>query len=376
MKPVIQTALIVSALLAGLPFAGVPQLRAAEHPVVSVLPVESGMISPSLMVTGNVQSRFDSAVTAGIAGSLIWVAEPGTRVAPGEPVARLDPRPFELKVRELDARIDKKKIEIRRLERDLDRYRRLHASDSISSRDFNALEADLGMARSDRDLLLVERDQARDDLSRTRIVAPFDAMVTRRLQQQGESVSGTQPIARLVSTDQLEIRFHGPLEFSDLPHTVGRLEVHYDSGSAEMPVRATVPVSDEQSQSFVGYLSVPPAMAGAFRIGQLISVAVPTALPSRQFLVPRDALVLGEQHIRVFVLDDEGRARAIPVEIGPDYGQGGGDDRVSVSGPLAAGQQVIVRGAESLQSGDLVRVLSSEEFPLVNPSAAINDQAP
>lgn len=338
---------------------------AAEHPVVAVVPVESDQVSPTLMVTGTVQSRFDSSVSAGIAGSLTWVAEPGTKVAQGEPVARLDARPFEFAVRELEARLNKKHIEIRRLEQDLDRYRRLQEQQSISAREVDSLEADLGMARSDAELLEVEIDRARQDLVRTRIVAPFAGMVTRRFQQQGESVSATQPVAKLVSTEALEIHFHGPLAHSALPAAVGRLRVHWGSGSAEMAVRATVPVSDEQSQSFLGYLSVPAEMASQFRIGQLISVAVPTALPSEQFIVPRDALVLGEQQIRVFVLDDEGRARAIPVTVGADHG-----DFVAVEGSLAAGQQVIVRGAESIRSGDQVTVLSPEEFPVTTLGAS------
>ncbi|WP_405238116.1 efflux RND transporter periplasmic adaptor subunit [Lentisalinibacter orientalis] len=332
---------------------------AADHPVVSVVSVESDRISPSLMVTGTVQSRSDSSVSAGIAGSLTWVAEPGTRVVQGEPVARLDDRPFELNLRELKARLNKKHIEIRRLEQDLQRYRRLQQQHSISAREVDALEADLGMARSDAELLEVEIDRARDDLARTLIVAPFDGMVTQRFQQRGESVSATQPVAHVVSTETLEIRFHGPLVHSDLPTAIGRLRVHWGSGSAEMTVRATVPVSDEQSQSFVGYLAVPPSMASQFRIGQLISVAVPTALPSEQFIVPRDALVLGEKHIRVFVLDAEGKVLAVPVEVGADHG-----DSVAVEGSLAAGQQVVVRGAESIRSGDQVTVLSSEEFPV------------
>jgi len=337
---------------------------AAEPPVVSVVSVAADEVSPTLMVTGTVQSRADSAVSAGIAGSLTWVAEPGTRVGQGEPIARLDGRPFELAVRELEARMNKKQIEIQRFERDLERYRQLHRQQSISSRDLDSLAADLGMARSDADLLQVEIDRAREDLAKTRIVAPFTGVVTRRFHQQGESVSPTQSLVQLVSTDQLEIRFHGPLAHSELPSAVGSLRVHWGSGNARMDVRATVPVSDEQSQSFIGFLAVPAAMASELRIGQLISVAVPTALPSMHHIVPRDALVLGEKEIRVFVLDDEGRAKAIPVEVGADHG-----DFIAVEGALEAGQQVIVRGAESISSGDLVTVLSPADFPLTTVSS-------
>nr|WP_240956311.1 efflux RND transporter periplasmic adaptor subunit [Wenzhouxiangella sp. XN79A] len=341
---------------------------AQDAPVVSVGTVESRQLAPTLSVTGTVQSRFDASLSAGVSGSLVWVAEPGTRIAEGDAVARLDARPFEHAVRELDAKMERNSIRIRRLEQDLRRYEQLHEQHSIAAREVDELAAELDIARTDLALLRVARDRARDELERTTIVAPFSGVVSERLQQRGEAISATQPVARLVSTDALEIKFHGPLQHSRLPGRTGSLDVTADGHAMALPVRATVPVSDSQSQSFVGFLEVPVDAAQRLQIGQLVRVALPTALPTGNPVVPRDALIIQAASDRpadqgpathVFVLDDDDRAQAVPVSIVAEHG-----DRVGVSGALQTGQRVIVRGAETLQNGQRVQVLSAEQFPL------------
>lgn len=333
--------------------------HSSPAPVVSVVAIESDRVSPTLMVSGTVQSRFQSEVSAGIGGTLDWVAEPGTPVEGGQPLAGIDQRPFQLAVRELQARIARKDIDIDRLARDLERFRQLHSSQSVSSREVDNLASELAGAEADKRLLQVSLDQALDDLARTQVIAPFDGLVAERLHNPGETVSATGAVVRLVNTESLEINFHGPLEYSRFPDALGKLTVYFGDGSATMPIRAIMPVSDRQSQSFTGYLSIPAEFAGRFRIGELISVAVPTAMPSEQFIVPRDALVLGDRQTQVYILDEAGKAQAIPVSIGADHG-----DYVSVTGSLAAGQKVIVRGAETIASGQQVTVLSAADYPV------------
>lgn len=338
---------------------GASLVHATSAPVVSVVAIESDRVSPTLMVSGTVQSRFQSEVSAGIGGTLDWVAEPGSPVEAGEPLAGIDQRPFQLAVRELEARIARKEIDIDSLERDLDRFRRLHSNQSVSSREVDNLASELAGAKADKQLLQVSLDQALDDLARTRVTAPFDGLVAERLHNPGEAISTTEAVVRLINTESLEISFHGPLEYSRFPDALGELTVYFGDGSAAMPIRAIMPVSDRQSQSFTGYLSIPAELVGRFRIGELISVAVPTAMPSEQFIVPRDALVLGGQQTRVYVLDEAGKAQAIPVSIGADHG-----DYISVAGALAAGQRVIVRGAETISSGQQVTILSADDYPV------------
>ena len=71
--------------------------------------------------------------------------------------------------------------------------------------------------------------------------------------------------------------------------------------------------------------------------------------------IPRDALVLRSNGAFVFRINDENKAERIQVEIGDSAG-----DLVSVSGPLAEGDRVAIRGAENLTEGADVKIMMSE----------------
>jgi len=332
---------------------------AATEPVVSVAEVTSEHLSPTMMVSGRVQSRASTSLSSGISGKLMWVAEPGHRVEAGQMVARLDDKPQRLVVRQLQARLKRIEISVHRLERQLHRYDQLHRTQAISDTQKDDLSSELALARADKQVLEIELEQAREDLARTLIIAPFDGVITQRFKHQGEDISHNQSVLELVNTEQLEVAVHGPLQYSSFAEQLGTLQVFMGNQHHTLPLRALIPVSDSGSQSFSAFLSVPEHQTENYHIGQLVSVAIPTAAPAEQYLVPRDAIVLSDKLSRVYVLDNEQKAIAITVELGEGQGE-----YISVSGALSVGQQVIVRGAETLQPGQTVRILDAGEFPL------------
>ena len=76
-------------------------------------------------------------------------------------------------------------------------------------------------------------------------------------------------------------------------------------------------------------------------------------------MIHRDALVLSKQHHAVYRVDGD-TAHRIEVETG--QGQGAW---LQVQAPLKQGDQLVIRGAETLTDGAKVRVLSSDQFQLV-----------
>lgn len=83
--------------------AGAPLLAASlilaqqpPEPVVQVAYVSKTEVTPTVAVPGTIYSRNDVQVTAGVAGQLTMVAEPGTVVRQGEPIAQIDTRPLKL----------------------------------------------------------------------------------------------------------------------------------------------------------------------------------------------------------------------------------------------------------------------------------------
>ena len=63
---------------------------------ITVTEVVTTSVAPQIPAAGTVFSQNQTQITAGIAGRLEWVAEPGDVIAEGEPVARFDCEMLEL----------------------------------------------------------------------------------------------------------------------------------------------------------------------------------------------------------------------------------------------------------------------------------------
>ena len=95
----------LATLIAGGAFAQQP-----PAPVVQVAHVAETEVAPTVAVPGTIYSRNDVQVTAGVAGQLIMVAEPGTLVSAGDPVARIDRTPLLLQRAEQEVLLERAEI--------------------------------------------------------------------------------------------------------------------------------------------------------------------------------------------------------------------------------------------------------------------------
>ena len=102
--------------------------------VVQISTVSRTEVAPTVAVPGTVYSRNDVQITAGVAGQLIMVAEPGTVVQKGDPVASVDKSSLLLQRAEQEALLKRAEINIRQLESQLRRQRELASSRRTSWR--------------------------------------------------------------------------------------------------------------------------------------------------------------------------------------------------------------------------------------------------
>ncbi|ASG66839.1 efflux RND transporter periplasmic adaptor subunit [Idiomarina piscisalsi] len=334
---------------------------AANEPVVSVATVEQKKLSPAIRVTGHVQSRYQTELSSGISGIVDWTAEEGEYVNEGDTVAKLDTTQLQLEEQRLAVRIMRQKVEVKRLQQEFDRLERLKSSQSVSAQALDRAQTDKELAEADLQLLELERQQAQDNLNKAQVKAPFSGIVSKRYVREGQAVGSTSQLLKLVSLEELEVKLHGPLAYSRYLEAKDSVEVYLSGGRTVLPVRAVVAVSDERSQTFTAYLDIPELQLERFDIGQVVSVSVPSAVEKNYVSVPRDALVINSHGHFVYKLDSENRAHKVPVEITEGMG-----NRVGVTGGLAIGEKVIVRGAETLQDGVIVKVLTANEFPLAS----------
>jgi RND family efflux transporter MFP subunit len=341
---------VVSMFLAAPAFAQQPPTS-----VVQVASVSRMELAPTVAVPGTIFSRNDMRVTAGVAGQLLEVAEPGTYIEKGQSIARIDPQPLLLLRAEQEALLERAEINVRQLESQLGRQRELGGSSLVSEFEIEQTEANRDLAISDANIIRVRIRQIDDQIQRADVRAPFSGVVISRAHRAGEDVARNEILAQMTDIQNMEVRAFVPLKH--LPRTtVGdSIEIFATNANYFGTVRALVPTGDVRSQTFEALIDLPPKAAGNWTVGQLVSVAIPIKARASSLTVPRDALVLRSEGSFVFRINDENKAERIEVEIGDSSGS-----LVAVTGPLTEGDRVAVRGAENLREGADVKVMVSK----------------
>lgn len=335
--------------------AGASLAQQAPARIVQIANVERSEIAPTVAVPGTIYSRNDVQITAGVAGQLLVVAEPGTLVQKGDPVARIDKRPLLLRRAEQEALLQRAEINVRQLESQLRRQRELQVSSLVSEFELEQTEANRDLAISDANITKVRIRQIDDQIRRADVRAPFAGIVTSRSHRGGEDVARGDALAQLTDISNMEVRAFVPLKH--LPRTaVGEsISVFATDAAYAGTIRALVPTGDIRSQTFEARIDLPLNAQSSWTVGQLVSVAVPIRPRASTIAVPRDALVLRHNGSFVFRINDDNVAEQIAVEIGDSAGE-----LVAVAGSLQEGDRVAVRGAENLADGADVKIMLSQ----------------
>ena len=318
---------------------------------VRVAHAELRELAPVISVAGQVQSRSAADLAAQVEGNLAWVAEVGTPIKRGQLVARLDTAPLELQRAEQSARVTHAQLALQQAQREYDRLQ--GAGDAVTRDQVEQQQSNRDLAQSDLEIARATLHQTEDRLARMEFHAPFDGVVVERVKRAGEYAAVGDVVARLSSNGSgLEVHLFVPLRHVRAIRPGAKVDVAVDGTDAYAPVRAIVPVGDPRSQSFEVVLDA-EAMNPQPAVGALVEAKLPLALPHKSMAVPRDAIIIRADGMAVFTVHD-GKARRVPVTTGVADG-----DWVEVNGALGDGEEVVVRGAESLHDADPVQVLAS-----------------
>ena len=336
--------LVVSTFLYGCVTGEAPARPAEQSVPVRVAQVESAMLGVSLHAVGAVAPRDEvrlSFKTGGVVASI--AVNEGDVVHEGQVLAVLEQAEVAAAVRQAQAATAK-------AQRDLDRARALHADGVATLEQVQDLTTALQMARA-------SQDSAEFNARFTRIEAPADGVVMRRLGEPRELVAPGQPLLVVGSTNRGWV-VKAALADRDA------VRVHVDD-------EAVVTLDAYPQQQFPGRIteiaSASDPATGTYEMEVLVERG---EVPLRQGLVARVQVRDSREEARpvvpltalleadggkavVFVVDrDRLVARRLVVTTGRFAG-----DRVEIPQGLAAGDHIVIEGAAYLRDGDAVRVL-------------------
>jgi len=335
--PVIMVAAALSLVLAGChrqPTAAqagsLPKLK------VSVVVAEQHERQAFEEVVGSVQSRFRAEIAPKVSALVeLMLVAPGSVVKKGDLLVQLDDR-------EILARLEQATATDEQAEKDLKRFTELLKDGTVTQAEFDAVQARQRVAAAGR-------DAAAAMLGYTKILAPFDGVITRKLADVGDLASPGQPL--LVQEDPYALRLEAYVPEAIIDRlTLGeRLTAQVEP--VRTPLEATVseiaPAADPASRTFLVKLDLPSVPD--LRLGQFgrLNVPVPGGTALR---VPDSALMVRGQMEIVFVVSDD-TAHMRLVKTGKHVG-----DQVELLSGVDSGERVVVDKVRELVDGQPVEI--------------------
>lgn len=350
LTPTAAALIAVSPLFA---LAAAAQAPAAPASPVAVESVVFTEVVPTVPITGTVFSRNDLQITAAIDGELEYVAEPGTQVAAGDVIVRIDPTQLRLQLVELEAQRTRATAQLAYLDAQLERFENLLTSKSAARNEYDETRSNRDVAASDLRIAESRLAQTRDQLTRAEVRAQFGGVITARDRREGETVARGVVLGRITDTTQLEVRVLAPLQHSGRVRAGDELKLFGYESTFVGAVRSVVPPVDARTQAMELRIDLPPTALDYWNLGQLVSAAVPLRSARASLAVNRDALILRQEGTFVYRVREDGTAQRVAVQTGESAGE-----LVAVEGDLSEGDRVVVRGGETLRDGQTVRVIN------------------
>jgi membrane fusion protein (multidrug efflux system) len=303
---------------------------------VEVVELRPETLEIEVALTGQLEAEHSLVLTAEQSGVIESISfKEGSRVAKGDVLVRMHDEEQRARLKEALAH--------QRLAQDVyDRTQRL-ASKDISS-----------MARRAEASAAVDEAQAKVDLARiqlerTRIVAPFDGVTGSRMVTPGEWIKPEiTGFVQLTAIDMLQLIFTIPEPNIALAKIDGKIHARVVAFPDERfpgDVYFISPTLDPATRRLIVKAWVPNADR-RLKPGMFANVDVVAAVREEALMVPEASMVYDRHGTYVWIMDEEDRAKKVPVEMG--FRKAG---RVEIKSGLAAGDRVVASGINKVSAG-------------------------
>lgn len=318
--------------------------------VVKLVEARQPDVFPERRFVGRVEARSTVDYAFQVGGRIVeFPAIQGQTIPQGELIARLDQTDFALQVRAAEADFEQAR-------RNLERQRTLRAQGAASQANLDSAVAEFN--RADTQL-----DSARQELEYTTLLAPFDALVARRLVENYTTVPPNTEVVRIQDISELRVRFNVPqalmqhlnsgerftaeAEIATLPGE--RIPLEYREHATEPDDVAQTFEVEFAPQSGTPLIALPGTTATVY-------LALEQRIDNPLITLPASALDSDENgDFRVWVYDPgEGVVSPHKVTVGETL-----DDSVLITSGLEADVSVVAAGAHRLRDGMRVKPLDA-----------------
>ena len=325
---------------------------------VTTVVVERGEFHEIVLLDGVIEAVQQSTVSAQTSGTVQSLPyDVDDSVAAGELIVQLEDSEQRSRLRQAEAGLEEAEAALTDARQRFERIESVHERGLVSRQEFDQARNNLAAARARVERATAAVSEAQEQLSYTRVLAPYGGILTERHVEIGESVSPGQPLLSGLSLEQLRVVVDLPQRYAELARSERQAKVTLADGRVlETGEMTFYPYANPQTHTFRLRMRLSDPNGTLFP-GMLVKVSVPVA--RREALwIPTSGLIQRSEMRAVFVLDEQDRPRLRQVRTGTrDNG------RLEILAGLSEGERVVTNPSELVGSDRLNLVNKSGEEP-------------
>jgi multidrug efflux system membrane fusion protein len=350
--------------------------RAGQPVPVVAAAAEQGDMPVTLNGLGTVTPLATVTVRTQINGQLTQIGfQEGQEVNKGDFLAEIDPRPYQAALDNAQGQLQRDQAQLANARRDLARFNRLVAENSIAQQQRDTQEALVhqleGTVASDQAMV----DNAKLNLAYCHIVAPVSGRVGLRQVDAGNYVQVSDANGIVVLTQMKPISVIFTLPEDNLPAITKRLNAGarlpvtaYDRSGTTKLAAGTLSTLDNQIDPTTGTFKLRAQFDNDDEVlfpNQFVNVQLLVDTLQGATVIPTAAIQRGAPGTFVYVVKPDDTVSVKAVKLGPND-----IDNVAITSGLAPGDKVVVDGADKLREGAKVTL------PAADAGAAAPAQQP
>lgn len=354
----------------------------ADAPPVRVAVAVAQDVPHFLNGLGTVLPSSDVLVKSRVDGQLLRLHfQEGQRVAAGDLLAEIDPRPFRAALDEAEGHLARDRAQLENARRDLARYARLARGDFIAEQQYETQRALVRQYEGTVEADQAAVDSARLQLEYSRITAPVGGRLGLRAVDEGNQVKSADAggIVRITEVSPCDVLFTLPesqvglvtqaLRRREADPALPPLTVQaWDREQKRLLGVGELLSLDNQIDTATGTVRLKARFANAdgnLYPNQFVNIRLLVQTLRDAVTVPAAAVQLGARGSYVYLVrkeDRDGQETDVAAVREVTPGIAAGRLEVIDSG-LAAGDMVVVDGVDRLRDGIRVRVAATMETP-------------
>ena len=342
---------------------------AALGPVpVVVTKVARSSIPVYLNGLGNVTAYYTVTVKSRVDGQLMNVDfNEGDLVKQGQVLIEIDPRPYQVQLDLAQATQARDQALLANAKVDLERYRLLVKTDAIPSQQLDTQTALVAQYEATVKQDQANIDNARLELTYSKITAPITGVLGLRLVDPGNIVHASDANGMVTITQLQPISVLFTIPEDSLPQVTQKLRAGahlpvdaYNRDNSKKLASGMLVTMDNQIDSTTGTSKLKAVFDNqdnSLFPQQFVNIRLLVDTLANQLVVPNVAVQNGQQGTFVYVVDADSTVHLKTVQVGITTATS-----ADILGGISDGDQVVVDGTDRLVEGAVVRVRKAGEM--------------